>query len=63
MSEETVPEQGRQDAHPLRSPTGLVQQMEELVAALNAGLAGLDTDLRFPRRRNSAPAPYDTRSV
>jgi hypothetical protein len=42
MSEETVPQQGAGDAR----PRGLVQQMEELIAALNANLSALDVDLR-----------------
>jgi hypothetical protein len=45
MSQETVPEQGA-EAHPCtQAPKGLLQQMEELMAALNADLADLDADL------------------
>ncbi|MFJ5262064.1 hypothetical protein ACIQAC_16530 [Streptomyces sp. NPDC088387] len=41
MSEETVPQQGG----PGR-PKGLLQQMEELMAALSADLNALDADLQ-----------------
>ncbi|CAM5699957.1 hypothetical protein STAFG_4292 [Streptomyces afghaniensis 772] len=40
MSEETVPQQGT------GQPKGLLQQMEELMAALNADLSALDADLQ-----------------
>ncbi|MFI6855309.1 hypothetical protein [Streptomyces sp. NPDC050416] len=40
MSEETVPQQGGTG-----QPKGLLQQMEELMAALNADLSALDADL------------------
>ncbi|MEG8278925.1 hypothetical protein [Streptomyces sp. AHA2] len=40
MSEETVPQQGG------AQPKGLLQQMEELMAALNADLSALDADLQ-----------------
>ncbi|MFJ8824158.1 hypothetical protein ACIREE_20525 [Streptomyces sp. NPDC102467] len=39
MHETTVPEQQG-------APTGLLQQMEELMAALNADLSRLDADLQ-----------------
>jgi hypothetical protein len=42
MSEEVVPQQGA-GADP---PKGLLQQMEELMAALNADLSALDADLQ-----------------
>ncbi|MGW2613389.1 hypothetical protein [Streptomyces sp. NPDC001500] len=42
MSEETVPQQGGTAA----PPKGLLQQMEELMAALNADLSALDADLQ-----------------
>ncbi|MFE2266318.1 hypothetical protein [Streptomyces griseosporeus] len=42
MSEETVPQQGAGGAQ----PKGLLQQMEELMAALNADLSALDADLQ-----------------
>jgi hypothetical protein len=42
MSEESVPQQGG-SAGP---PKGLLQQMEELMAALNADLSALDADLQ-----------------
>lgn len=38
MSEETVPLSGQ--------PKGLLQQMEELMASLNADLSALDADLQ-----------------
>ncbi|MGW1719730.1 hypothetical protein [Streptomyces sp. NPDC002156] len=41
MSEEVVPQQ----AGPTQ-PKGLLQQMEELMAALNADLSALDADLQ-----------------
>jgi outer membrane murein-binding lipoprotein Lpp len=40
MSEETVPQQGGTG-----QPKGLLQQMEELMSALNADLSALDADL------------------
>ncbi|MFF9280433.1 hypothetical protein [Streptomyces griseosporeus] len=43
MSEETVPQQGGSGA---AQPKGLLQQMEELMAALNADLSALDADLQ-----------------
>ncbi|GGP68269.1 hypothetical protein ACWDY7_10070 [Streptomyces calvus] len=42
MSEESVPQQGGPADGP---PKGLLQQMEELMAALNADLSALDADL------------------
>ncbi|MEY9485587.1 hypothetical protein RKD26_001381 [Streptomyces calvus] len=42
MSEESVPQQGGPAGGP---PKGLLQQMEELMAALNADLSALDADL------------------
>ncbi|MER7840718.1 hypothetical protein ABTY98_33685 [Streptomyces sp. NPDC096040] len=42
MSEESVPHQGG----PTGQPKGLLQQMEELMAALNADLSALDADLQ-----------------
>ncbi|MFJ4816015.1 hypothetical protein [Streptomyces sp. NPDC088801] len=41
MSEESVPQQGGSG-----QPKGLLQQMEELMAALNADLSALDADLQ-----------------
>ncbi|MEU9331803.1 hypothetical protein AB0D49_01395 [Streptomyces sp. NPDC048290] len=41
MSEETVPQQGG-----AAQPKGLLQQMEELMAALSADLNALDADLQ-----------------
>ncbi|MBC9730014.1 hypothetical protein [Streptomyces sp. TRM68367] len=42
MSEETVPQQ----AAAAGRPKGLLEQMEELMAALNADLSALDADLQ-----------------
>ncbi|MFF7447897.1 MULTISPECIES: hypothetical protein [unclassified Streptomyces] len=47
MSEESVPQQG---AGPTGQPNGLLQQMEELMAALNADLSALDADLQSAGR-------------
>ncbi|MFF3204270.1 hypothetical protein [Streptomyces sp. NPDC002962] len=44
MSEETVPQQGGGPA--AAQPKGLLQQMEELMAALNADLSALDADFQ-----------------
>ncbi|GHH92081.1 hypothetical protein [Streptomyces capillispiralis] len=43
MSEESVPQRGGAAEVP---PKGLLQQMEELMAALNADLSALDADLQ-----------------
>ncbi|MFE0060960.1 hypothetical protein [Streptomyces sp. NPDC059003] len=60
MSQEAVPEQAHDPlaAEPARdqvvpeqarpAPKGLLQQMEELMAALNADLTQLDADLQRP---------------
>ncbi|MGW1624097.1 hypothetical protein [Streptomyces sp. NPDC002172] len=47
MSEESVPPQGDPSSG---QPKGLLQQMEELMAALNADLSALDADLQRPAR-------------
>ncbi|MFF3820431.1 hypothetical protein ACFYYD_28225 [Streptomyces bluensis] len=54
MSQEAVPEQAvPEQAVPEQAvpaqPKGLLQQMEELMAALNADLSQLDADLSGPR--------------
>ncbi|WP_328968099.1 hypothetical protein [Streptomyces sp. NBC_00239] len=65
MSQEPVPEHTGQAAHdhvrqehslPAQSaqPKGLLQQMEELMAALNADLSQLDADLQSSAERPSA---------
>ncbi|MFG2955079.1 hypothetical protein ACGF5O_15270 [Streptomyces sp. NPDC048291] len=60
MTEESVPQQGRP---PSGQPKGLLQQMEELMAALNADLSALDADLQRPAReaadlgREARPRP------
>lgn len=49
MSEEAVPQQGGP-----AQPKGLLQQMEELMASLNADLSALDADLQSAG--NTGPA-------
>ncbi|MGW6733908.1 hypothetical protein [Streptomyces sp. NPDC055013] len=51
MSEEFAPQQTTSGAG---QPKGLLQQMEELMAALNADLSALDADLQStgPQRRD-----------
>jgi hypothetical protein len=51
MSEEAVPQQGGP-----AQPKGLLQQMEELMASLNADLSALDADLQSTGSTGSAPA-------
>ncbi|MFD7437522.1 hypothetical protein [Streptomyces sp. NPDC059861] len=51
MSEETAPQQGGGGAR----PKGLLQQMEELMAALNADLSALDADLQAAGTNRSTP--------
>jgi hypothetical protein len=48
MSEEAAPEQAREPSVPEQQgpPKGLLQQMEELMAALTADLTQLDADLQ-----------------
>jgi hypothetical protein len=48
MSQEAVPDQAV-PAQAEAQPKGLLQQMEELMAALNADLSQLDADLATPR--------------
>jgi len=58
MSQEAVPEQeaAREPSVPEQGPAkGLLQQMEELMAALNADLTQLDADLQ-----QSTPSADDT---
>lgn len=60
MSEETAPQQGAATA--AAPPKGLLQQMEELMAALNADLSALDFDLRSTGAPRRAPGePGDAR--
>ena len=47
MPEETVPQQG---GSAKGQPKGLLEQMEELMAALNADLSALDADLQSAGR-------------
>ncbi|MET9959348.1 hypothetical protein ABZ128_09730 [Streptomyces sp. NPDC006326] len=72
MSHESVPEHAgqtgqaahdhvRQEPAPAASaqggaPKGLLQQMEELMAALNADLSQLDADLQSSQPQQSSPA-------
>ncbi|MGW0190089.1 hypothetical protein ACWDV7_30625 [Streptomyces sp. NPDC003362] len=58
MSEETVPQQGG----PAR-PKGLLQQMEELMAALNADLSALDADLQAAGRDGAGGEERGPRGV
>ncbi|MEV6508198.1 hypothetical protein [Streptomyces sp. NPDC051642] len=56
MSEEAVPQQGGP-----AQPKGLLQQMEELMASLNADLSALDADLQSAGPTGSAqPADLNT---
>jgi hypothetical protein len=53
MTQETVPEQGP-EAHPsMTARKGLLQRLEELLAAVNADLAGLDADLQSSGQRGT----------
>ncbi|MGW7413737.1 hypothetical protein [Streptomyces sp. NPDC054863] len=62
MSQEAVPEQTA-SAHPVQqsvpaqqaAPKGLLQQMEELMAALTADLSQLDADLQTTGDRPPPP--------
>ncbi|MBC2876697.1 MULTISPECIES: hypothetical protein [Streptomyces] len=62
MHQEAVPAEAvpQQAASPRQDPPkGLLQQMEELMAALNADLSQLDADLQSSAER-PAPAREDT---
>ena len=52
MSEEAVPQQGGP-----AQPKGLLQQMEELMASLNADLSALDADLQSAG--STGPTPVE----
>jgi hypothetical protein len=54
MSEETVPQQGGGTA--TGRPKGLLEQMEELMAALSADLSALDADLQSAGGSQRTPA-------
>ncbi|MGW1073674.1 hypothetical protein [Streptomyces sp. NPDC002537] len=57
MTQEAVPDGTvpAQSAPPQQGPPkGLLQQMEELMAALNADLSQLDADLQAPGERSSS---------
>ncbi|WP_189188310.1 hypothetical protein [Streptomyces albiflavescens] len=53
MSQEAVPQQGAS-----APPKGLLQQMEELMAALNADLTQLDAELSGGRARGSGEVDH-----
>ncbi|MEV4442485.1 hypothetical protein AB0K09_26445 [Streptomyces sp. NPDC049577] len=55
VPDEAVPSEGA--AAPQGAPKGLLQQMEELMAALNADLTQLDADLRPAARRPEPDGP------
>ncbi|MGW2341225.1 hypothetical protein [Streptomyces sp. NPDC001661] len=62
MSQEAVPDGAVHDTPAPEqegAPKGLLQQMEELMAALNADLTQLDADLQQPPR-NSPPIGEDS---
>ncbi|MFG2121493.1 hypothetical protein [Streptomyces sp. NPDC048710] len=52
MSEEPVPSRGGSAGQ----PKGLLEQMEELMAALNADLSALDADLQRTSAAEGEPA-------
>ncbi|NEB78100.1 hypothetical protein G3I40_36700 [Streptomyces sp. SID14478] len=59
MSQEAVPEQAVHETtvpEQQGAPKGLLQQMEELMAALNADLSQLDADLQQPPGTARPPA-------
>jgi hypothetical protein len=61
MSQEAAPDEAVHDTSTPEqegAPKGLLQQMEELMAALNADLTQLDADLQQPPR-TSPPADED----
>ncbi|MFF5937227.1 hypothetical protein [Streptomyces sp. NPDC012508] len=59
-SQRALPEQPVQQSVPEQkgsgAPQGLLQQMEELMAALNADLSQLDADLQSSADRQEPPA-------
>ncbi|MCX5238264.1 MULTISPECIES: hypothetical protein [Streptomyces] len=55
MSEEAVPQQGGP-----AQPKGLLQQMEELMASLNADLSALDADLQSAGTTEPTPSAQAT---
>ncbi|SER26055.1 hypothetical protein SAMN04487983_1013119 [Streptomyces sp. yr375] len=55
MSEETVPQQGGSTA--AAPPKGLLQQMEELMAALNADLSDLEIKSGFSAKASTSSTP------
>lgn len=69
MSQEATPQQvvpkqraqqpAHQSAQQQGAPKGLLQQMEELMAALNADLSQLDADLQSTAARPPATAGAD----
>jgi hypothetical protein len=65
LSQETAPDQGLSAAGSTGAapPKGLLQQMEELLAAVTADLAGLNEDLRAAERTPQEPSRSDDASV
>ncbi|MFE0703335.1 hypothetical protein [Streptomyces sp. NPDC058872] len=68
MSQEAVPEQAVPEQPVSQSvpeqqgtgaPKGLLQQMEELMAALSADLSQLDADLQSTSERHTGPLQND----
>ncbi|MER5253107.1 MULTISPECIES: hypothetical protein [unclassified Streptomyces] len=59
MSHEAVPDQEaeRETSVPEQGPPSLLQQMEELMAALNADLTQLDADLQQPTATGDPQQP------
>ncbi|MCF3125060.1 MULTISPECIES: hypothetical protein [Streptomyces] len=64
MSQEAVPEQEAAHDSPVPAqqgaPKGLLQQMEELMAALNADLTQLDADLQQSASPDGVSGPAAT---
>ncbi|MFE0642601.1 hypothetical protein ACFW2Y_13445 [Streptomyces sp. NPDC058877] len=69
MSQEAVPEQAVPEQPASQSvpeqqgtgaPKGLLQQMEELMAALSADLSQLDADLQSTSDRHASPLQTDS---
>jgi hypothetical protein len=54
MSQEAVPQQGVPEQPGSEQPKGLLQQMEELMAALNADLSQLDAHFQSSGARGGA---------
>ncbi|MDX6362205.1 hypothetical protein ACFVYF_23670 [Streptomyces sp. NPDC058274] len=63
MSQEAVPQQGVPEQPGAEQPKGLLQQMEELMAALNADLSQLDAHFQSSGARGVAVAAEDSESA